>query len=279
MDLLITMAVLCAAFLHAIWNAFVKTGDDQLISITGIAAGSTVIALIIFPFSAAPELQSWPYIFASVLLHVGYMIALSQAYRYSDFSSAYPIARGTAPILVFAWSFVFLQEVMSAREILAVFGILVGIMVFSTRKLGAVVNDRKALMYALLTALFIAAYTIVDGIGVRLSGSVSGYLVWMTTFEIFPLLAYTYIRRGPKVFTTLAQNAPKMLSAGMMAIGGYWIIIWAMTQAPIALVAALRETSIIIAALIGAFYFKEPSGKRRIVAAIIVCISVVVLRL
>ncbi len=279
MDLFVTFAVLCAAFVHAIWNAFVKTGDDQLISITGIAAGATVVSLIVFPFSTAPDVQSWPYIFASILLHVGYMIALSQAYRYSDFSSAYPIARGAAPVMVFAWSFVFLQEVLSTREILAVFGILVGIMVFSTRKLGAVVNDRKALMYALLTSVFIACYTIVDGIGVRLSGSVSGYMVWMTTFEIFPLLAYTYARRGPKVFTALRKNARPMLFAGMMAVGGYWIIIWAMTQAPIALVAALRETSIIIAALIGAFYFKEPSGKRRIIAAIIVCISVVILRL
>jgi drug/metabolite transporter (DMT)-like permease len=279
MDLLVTFAVLCAAFVHAIWNAFVKTGDDQLISITGIAAGATVISLIIFPFSTAPNVQSWPYIFASILLHVGYMIALSQAYRYSDFSSAYPIARGAAPVMVFAWSFVFLQEVLSTREILAVFGILIGILVFSTRKLGAVVNDRKALMYALLTSVFIACYTIVDGIGVRLSGSVSGYMVWMTTFEVFPLLAYTYARRGPKVFVALKNNAWPMLFAGMMAVGGYWIIIWAMTQAPIALVAALRETSIIIAALIGAFYFKEPSGKRRIVAAIIVCISVVILRL
>ncbi len=278
MDLLVTLAVLCAAFLHAIWNAFVKTGDDQLISITGIAVGATVTALIFFPFSTAPDPQSWSYIFVSALLHVGYMIALSQAYRYSDFSSAYPIARGTAPILVFAWSFVFLQEVMSTREILAIFGILVGILVFSTRKLGAVVNDRKALWYALLTALFIASYTIVDGIGVRLSGSVSGYIVWMTILEVFPLLAYTYIRRGPKVFNALTQNAPKMLFAGMIAISGYWIIIWAMTQAPIALVAALRETSIIIAALIGAFYFKEPSGKRRIIAAVIVCISVIILR-
>jgi drug/metabolite transporter (DMT)-like permease len=279
MDLLVTLAVLSAAFLHAIWNAFVKTGDDQLISITGIAAGSTIVALFVFPFVVAPDMQSWPYIFASILLHVGYMIFLSQAYRYSDFSSAYPIARGTAPVLITAWSFIFLHDVLSTREMLAVLGILVGSMVFSTRKLGAVVNDRKALMYALLTALFIASYTVVDGIGVRLSGSIGGYMVWMTAFEIVPLFIYTYARRGPKVFTALAHNAPKMLFASMMAVGGYWIILWAMTQAPIALVAALRETSIIIAALIGAFYFKEPSGKRRIVAAIIVCISVVILRL
>lgn len=279
MDLFVTFAVLCAAFAHAIWNAFVKTGDDQLISITGIAAGATITALIIYPFSTAPDIQSWPYIFASILIHVLYMIALSQAYRYSDFSSAYPIARGTAPILVFAWSFIFLQEVLSSKEMLAVFGIIVGIMVFSTRKFGVMVNDRKAIFYALLTAVFIAAYTIVDGIGVRRSGTVSGYMVWMTTFEVFPLLLYTYVRRGPKVFTVLANNAAPMLFAGVMAVGGYWIIIWAMTQAPIALVAALRETSIIIAALIGAFYFKEPSGKRRIVAAVIVCVSVVILRL
>ncbi|MCP4008884.1 MAG: EamA family transporter [Proteobacteria bacterium] len=279
MDLFVTFAVLCAAFAHAIWNAFVKTGDDHLISITGIAAGATLTSLVIFPFSTAPDVQSWPYIFASILIHVAYMIALSQAYRYSDFSSAYPIARGSAPMLVFAWSFIFLQEVLSAREILAVFGILLGIMVFSTRRLGAVVNDRKAIWYALLTAVCIAAYTIVDGIGVRLSNSVSGYMVWMTTFEIFPLLLYTWFRRGPKVFTAIAKNARPMLFAGMMAVGGYWIIIWAMTQAPIALVAALRETSIIIAALIGAYYFKEPSGKRRIIAAIIVCVSVVILRL
>jgi len=279
MDLVVTLAVLGAAFLHAIWNAFAKTGDDKLISITGISAGAAVTALVIFPFSAIPEAESWPYILASVLLHAGYMIALSQAYRYSDFSSAYPVARGTAPILVFAWSFLFLQEVLSAREVFAVFGILVGIMVFSTRKLGAVVHDIRAISYALLTAVFIAAYTLVDGIGVRLSGTVSGYMVWMPTFEFFPLLAYTYFKRGPKVFTALAGNARPMLFAGMMAIGGYWIVIWAMTQAPIALVAALRETSIIIAALIGAFYFKEPSGKRRIIAAIIVCISVVILRL
>ena len=279
MDLFVTLAVLIAALVHAIWNAFVKTGDDQLVSITGIAAGATVTALFIFPFSTAPHPESWPFIFASILLHVGYMIALSQAYRYSDFSSAYPIARGTAPILVMAWSVIFLQEALSSRELLAIFGIIVGILVFSTRRIGSVVNDRKAIFYALLTAVFIAAYTIVDGIGVRLSGSVSGYIVWMTTFEVFPLLAYTYSRRGSKVFTALMENAIPMLFAGMMAVGGYWIIIWAMTQAPIALVAALRESSIIIAALIGAYYFKEPSGKRRIIAAIIVCVSVVVLRL
>lgn len=279
MDLVVTFAVLCAAFAHAIWNAFVKTGDDQLISITGIAAGATLTSLLIFPFTTAPDVQSWSYIFASILIHVAYMIALSQAYRYSDFSSAYPIARGTAPILVFGWSFIFLQEALSVKEIFAVFGILVGIMVFSTRRLGTVVNDRKAIFYALLTAVFIAAYTIIDGVGVRLSGSVSGYMVWMTSFEIIPLLLYTYSRRGPKVFTALAKNARPMLFAGMIAVAGYWIIIWAMTQAPIVLVAALRETSIIIAALIGAYYFKEPSGKRRIIAAIIVCASVVILRI
>ncbi len=279
MDLFVTLAVLCAAVTHAIWNAFVKTGDDHLISIAGVSTASAIIALLIFPFAGTPATPSWPYIGASVILHVAYMIALSQAYRYSDFSSAYPVARGTAPVLVFAWSLLLLNETLSPQELLAVCGIIVGIGIFSTRRLGVVVHDKKALGYALLTAAFIAAYSVVDGIGVRLSGSVSGYMAWMTFLEIFPLLLYTYFKRGPKLFGAIANNAAPMMMGGILAVGGYWIVIWAMTQAPIALVAALRETSIIIAALIGAYYFKEPAGKRRIIAAVIVCISVVILRL
>lgn len=279
MDLYVTLAVLCAALAHAIWNAFVKTGEDHLISITGVSIGATTMALFLLPFTAIPNPQSWPYIGASILLHTGYMISLSQAYRYSDFSSAYPIARGAAPVLVFGWSVVFLEEVLSGKEIVAVLGILIGIMVFSTRRLGSVVNDRKALLYALLTAVFIASYTVIDGLGARLSDSVNGYIVWMVTFETFPLLLYTYMKRGSNMFPAMAKNARPMLFGGAMAFAGYWIIIWAMTQAPIAIVAALRESSIIIAALIGAFYFKEPSGVRRIIAAGIVCLSVIILRL
>ena len=279
MDLFVTFAVLCAAVSHASWNAFVKTGDDHLISITGIGVGAAVVALIVFPFAQPPMAESWPYIGASAGIHAVYMIALAQAYRYSDFSSAYPIARGTAPVLVFAWSLLILKETLSTQELMAVCGIIIGIMVFSTRRLGRVVNDKKALLYALLTAFCIAAYTLVDGTGVRKSASVNGYMVWINILEIFPLLFYVFYRRGPKAFTALAKNKLPMMMGGAMAFGGYWIVIWAMTQAPIALVAALRETSIIIAALIGAYYFKEPSGKRRIIAAVIVCISVVVLRL
>ena len=279
MDLFVTLAVLFAAITHATWNAFVKKSDDHLISITGVATASSVVALMVFPFATMPAIASWPYIAASIGFHAAYMIALSQAYRYSDFSSAYPIARGTAPVLVCAWSLLVLKEALSMQELIAVGGIIIGIMVFSTRRLGVVVNDKKALFYALLTAVFIAAYTLIDGIGVRLSESVNGYMVWMSLLETVPLMFYTVSRRGVKVFGILARNALPMMISGSLAVGGYWIVMWAMTQAPIALVAALRETSIIIAALIGAFYFKEPSGKRRIIAAAIVCVSVVILRL
>ncbi len=278
MDILVTFAVLAAALVHAIWNALVKTGNDKLISITGISTGAALTALLVAPFSTLPATAAWPYIGASVFLHAGYMIALSQAYRYSDFSSAYPIARGTAPLLVFGWSLLFFQELMSHRELLAMGAIMLGILVFSTRRLGVVMHDRKALFYALLTSLFIAAYTVVDGVGARVSASVSGYMVWMTVLEWVPLVLYTYWRRGPQLFIGLKADAGPFLLGGMMAIGGYWIVIWAMTQAPIAMVAALRETSIIIAALIGAYYFKEPAGMRRVIAAVIVCLGVVVLR-
>lgn len=279
MDLTVTIAVLGAALAHATWNAVVKTGSDHLISITGVSLGAALTSLVIFPFAGSPDAASWPFLVASVALHSIYMISLSQAYRYSDFSSAYPIARGTAPVLVFAWSLVFLNEALNTREMLGILGIIGGITVFSTRRLDKVMGDRKALFYALLTAVMIAAYTLVDGMGVRRSASVSGYMVWMTVFESLPLLLYTWVRRGKTMLPALAANASSMLIAGVLAVGGYWVVIWAMTQEPIAMVAALRESSIIMAALIGAFYFKEPSGKRRIIAAVIVSASVVILRL
>lgn len=278
MDLYITFSVLGAALIHATWNAFVKKEADPLIAITGLMVGSTLCVLIVYPFISQPALASAPYIIASGIIHAAYMIFLSQAYRYSDFSSAYPIARGTAPIFIFAWGYFFLHDTLSSKELVAIIGIIIGILVFATRKIQMLVNDRVALGYALLTAVCVAAYSVVDGLGARLSGNVNGYMVWMEIAS-FPLLfLYTYKKHGNKLLSSLRVNFKYYWFGGAMALAGYWIVVWAMTQAPIVLVSALRETSIIIGALIGAYYFKEPSGARRIFAAIIVCCSVVILR-
>lgn len=275
----VTLLVLAAAIFHAIWNAFIKTGRDPLISVTGIAIGSGLIAILVLPFVGWPDPGTLPWLIASVILHVAYMITLSQAYRYGDFSLAYPIARGAAPAMVVIVTVLFLDEKLESRQLISVLGVLFGIALFALRRFGAVISDLHSLSYALITAVLIAGYTLIDGLGVRIASSSLNYAAWMATMET-PLIAlYMYHRRGAHGFQVLRDHAPRLLAGGVMAVGGYAIILWAMTQAPIALVAAFRETSIIIAALIGMFWFKEPSGWRRIAAAIIIFISVAYLRL
>lgn len=275
----VTLLVLAAAVFHALWNAFIKTGRDPLISVTGIALGSGLLALLVLPFVGWPDPGILPWLLASIALHVLYMITLSQAYRYGDFSLAYPIARGAAPAMVVVVTLLFLDERLESRQLLAVLGVLFGISLFALRRFGAVVADLRSLAYALITATLIAGYTLVDGMGVRIALSSLNYAAWMAVLETLPITLYMYSRRGAQGFVILRDHAPRLLAGGMMAVGGYAIILWAMTQAPIALVAAFRETSIIIAALIGMFWFKEPAGWRRIVAALIIFASVVYLKM
>ncbi len=273
----ILFVVLLAAFFHATWNAVVKSSGDHLVSIAGLQLACGIIAACLIPFVEFPEKESWPYLFASALLHSAYYIALSEAYRSGDFSQAYPVARGTAPIIVALWGVFFLNEVLTTSGMVALAGVITGIMIFATRRLGQVMKDKRAMLSALITSVFIAAYTLVDGIGGRLSGGVSGYVVWLAVFDMIPILIYTFAVRSMGVIVPIVKDWKRNLVGAVMAFGSYWIVVWAMSQASIPLVSALRETSIIIAALIGAFYFKEPSGKRRIVASIIICCAIVLL--
>ncbi len=267
------LVVLLAAFFHAVWNASVKSGDDKLLSITGINTSIAIVVLPLAPFVGLPEAASWPYLLASVMLHFGYYLGLTSAYRHGDFSQAYPVARGTAPILVTLWGVFVLHEALSGIQLLSVAGVIGGIMIFATRRLGAVLHHRKALASALITSCFIGAYTIVDGIGGRLSMNIPAYMVWLSIIDTLPLVWYAVHKRslGEVAAVTVTWRS---LLGGALALGAYSMVVWAMSQAPIPLVSALRETSIIIAALIGAYYFKEPAGKRRVVASIVIFVSI-----
>lgn len=279
MSVTVTLLVLTAAVFHALWNAFIKTGRDPLISVTGIAIGSGITACLVLPFVGWPDPGTLPWLAASVVLHSVYMVTLSQAYRYGDFSLAYPIARGAAPAMVVIVTILFLDEKLDSRQLISVLGVLFGIALFALRRFGAVVSDLRSLSYALITAMLIAAYTLTDGTGVRRAHQVLNYAAWLSALEMLPITLYMYHRRGIHGFEVLRDHAPRLMAGGAMAVAGYTIVLWAMTQAPIALVAAFRETSIIIAALIGMFWFKEPSGWRRIAAACIIFSSVVYLKL
>jgi drug/metabolite transporter (DMT)-like permease len=273
----IALIVLFAALLHATWNATVKSGKDHLLSIAGLNAAGALIAFVLIPVVGLPDVESWPYLLASVVIHSGYYIALSEAYKHGDFSQAYPVARGTAPILVTLWGVFVLNEVLTTIEVFSLIGVVTGILIFATRSFGQVLQDRRALMSALITSMFIGAYTIVDGIGGRLSGNVPGYMVWLSALDWFPVMVYAVYKRGISKVVEQRFNWKILFLGAALALASYSLVVWSMTQAPIPMVSALRETSIIIAALIGAYYFKEPSGKRRIVASVVIFFSVALL--
>ena len=277
MNAQIIIMVLMAAFFHAVWNASVKLSDDKVLSITGIQGTTVLMVLPLVPFVGLPEPESWPYLLASVALHLGYYIALASAYQYGDFSQAYPVARGTAPILVTFWGVFVLHESLSVIELVSVVGVITGIMIFATRRLGVVLHDRKALAGALVTSCFIGGYTIVDGIGGRLSLNVPAYMVWLAILDGSPMVLYAIRQRSLAQVIALKSKWRISLFGSVLSLAAYWMVVSAMTQAPIPLVSAIRETSIIIAALIGAYYFKEPAGKRRIVASIVIFISIALL--
>jgi len=278
MSTTVTLLVLMAALFHALWNAFVKKGYDPLVSIAGIALSCGIFSLFCLPFVGWPEPQLWPWIFTAISLHTVYMIMLSQAYRYGDFSMAYPIARGAAPAIVVIVSLVFLNEAFEQSQLIAIGGILFGIFLFVFQKVGALVSDTKSLFYALITACLIASYTLVDGVGTRQANNPLNYIAWMIFLQTFPIFSFMLYQKGKTGAVKLLDTPWRIIGGGFMAFSGYAIVLWAMTKAPIALVATLRETSIIIAALIGMFWMKEQGGWRRIVAAIIIFVSVVYLK-
>jgi len=278
MDGLVTSVILLAAFMHAVWNAFLKADDDKLLSIASIVVATGIMALCFVPFVDFPARESWPYLALSVAAHSTYYVFLSQSYRLGEFAQVYPIARGTAPLLVTLWSVLVLHETLTPLQLGTVAGIIFGIMVFASRGFDTLIHDRQLFLFIFLTSLSIGVYTIADGNGARLSQNVAGYMLWLSVFDVFPILLFTLSRR-PVVKIVKYTFKIRAFFVGGISLIAYWMVVWAMTQAPIPLVAALRETSIIIATLIGAFYFKEKSGYRRFIAAVIICISVAILKI
>lgn len=278
MDGLVTSVVLLAAFMHAIWNAFLKADNDKLLSVTAIVVATGLIGLFILPFVPIPAAESWPYLALSVAAHFTYYVFLSQSYHYGEFAQVYPIARGTAPLLIVLWSVFVLEENLSPLELGTVAGVILGIMVFASRGFDTLLHNSKLFLFIFLTSVSIGIYTISDGKGARLSQSVAEYMVWLTVLDTIPLLLFTMTRRSTKQIIRQCLHWRPFFAGGISLVA-YWMVVWAMTQAPIPLVSALRETSIIIATLIGTFYFKEKSGYRRFVAALIICVSIAILKI
>jgi len=278
MESTIFIAVLAAALMHAGWNAVVKVGLDRFSSIVLLALASAVISLGLLPFFPLPAQASWPWLLASSLIHTGYKVALVRAYEHGDLSQVYPLARGTAPMAVALAGVFFLGEATTPPKLAAIASIGLGVCLMAFEGGTFRSMPPKALFYALVTAAFTASYTLVDGIGARLSGSASGYILAMSVLDGIATCAYALTVRGAGAFSRLVPAWRSGIAAGALSLASYWIAVWAFTRAPIALVAALRETSVLFALLIAVLFLKERAGHNRIAAAALITCGVVLMR-
>lgn len=270
-------AVLAAALVHAGWNVLVKGAADKLAMTISVAIGAGLVAAVILPFLPLPAPESWPYLAVSVLLQSVYYLLIARAYRIADMSLAYPLMRGAAPVVVALFGAAIFGEVLVGGQWLAVGLISVGVIALA---LGAFRQQPLAIagvIAALCNAMVIAAYTLVDARGVRLSGSPVAYAL---------LLAV--LTGVMTVIMALVGGARPRLNARMLGLGlvggaattlSYGVVLWAMTRAPVAPVAALRETSIVFALILSKLVFGEKVGGRRFAAAFLVMAGVAALRL
>ena len=249
--------VLGAALLHAAWNALVKVNADRLVMIAIMMMSQVGIAVLVVPFVAFPTPQAWPYIWASTVLNTAYCVFLINAYRHGDLSHVYPISRGSAPLIVAVISVAIVGETLSRQAGLSVVIIALGIMSLTLTRGAAGFKEPRAMLYALGTGVFIAGYTIVDGLGARLADSAHSYTFWVHLVNGIPIaLIALYLRRG-RILMSVRQSWKVGVLGGMISLLAYWIVIWTMTQAPLALVSAVRETSMVFAVLLGVFVLKE----------------------
>jgi drug/metabolite transporter (DMT)-like permease len=280
MDLFVFLAVLAAAAFHAGWNALLKLNLEPIVATTLVAAASGLVAV---PFAFAvgvPNLASWPYVLASVAIHIVYYLALAQAYKFGDLGQVYPIARGTAPLMTAVLATLWLGEALGALAWAGIVVLASGILLLAVRG-GRVLErfDVRSVGFALLTSLTITTYTLVDGIGARLAGSALQYTVWLFLLSGGSMAAYGALRIGRRLVGDFAANWQLTLSGAALSTAAYGIAIWAMTVAPIALVAALRETSVLFAALFSMALLREPILAARIAAALLVLTGMVLVRL
>jgi drug/metabolite transporter (DMT)-like permease len=282
----VTFAVLGAALLHASWNAMIKAGRNPLFDTALVALGGTVVALPLTIFVAPPEPAAWPYIVATVIVHIGYYVAMAAAYRFGDLSHAYPIMRGVAPLLVALASGALFGEALTAGGWTGVLLICGGVLslAFVSRKKGAAAGARAGrqatatTLWALFGAAIIAVYTVIDATGVRVSGGTERYVIWLFVFIGLPFgLAVLAAKRG-EFLRHAAQYWWRGLVGALLSGLSYGIALWAMTRAPVAIVAALRETSVLFAALIGAWLLKEGHLGARLFGAAAVLAGLVALK-
>lgn len=278
MSLEITLIVLLAAIFNASWNAIVKVGGDRIAVMAVITLFGSIISAFALPFVVLPDAASWPLLALAILIHTAYHFCLPMAYHYGDFGQVYPIARGSAPLLVTLGAAVFAGEVLSFFPLLGVLFLSVGVMslAFDTRT--GVTRNPLAIMLALGTGAFIASYTLVGGLGARQAGSALGFAVCLTIGNGLLTFLIAIVWKFEAIKKVASGNLIPAALGGGMQVGAYWIVIWAMAYAPLGMVSSLRETSVLFAALISTFILKEGLGVWRFISSGLIACGIALTR-
>jgi len=304
LSLTVTLVVLAAAVTHAAWNAIAHGIKDQTLAFALIGVGGIAASIPLVIVAALPRSSAWPYLLASVGIHVFYVLLLMQCYRLGEFSQVYPLARGVSPLVVTILAAVLVHEHLALPQIGGVAIISAGLafLVFAGRRpgraggsargvrgvrgdgvapgTGTVVahgQHRGAFLAAVGTGLTIAAYTTVDGVGVRLSASPVGYIGWLILLESLCVPMFAAVRRREVLLKQPPRILLSGLAAGALSLLAYGLVLWAQTRGALAPIAALRETSVIFGAIIGTLVFREPFGRARIAATVLVVAGIVLL--
>jgi phosphonate utilization associated putative membrane protein len=283
----VVLAVLFGALLHAAWNALVKSGGDKQLDLALVHLLGALVSLPLLLWVGLPPVAAWPFIGMSLLIHVAYYITLNGAYQHGDLGSTYPIMRGSAPLLVALGSTAVLGETLSPAAWLGIGAVTLGVLLVGLARPGETLHHGRAIAFALANAVVIAAYTIVDGRGVRISAeagyTAASYVVLLFVLDGIPYPALVFARRSAASRQAMLAYArkrwPLATLGGLASLGSYWIALWAMTRAPVAAVSALRETSVLFATALSVLVLKERFGLQRACGAVVIVAGVVALRL
>ncbi len=284
----VTLIVLFGALLHASWNALIKSATDKSLDTALIHGMGVVVALPLVMFSGLPPIESLPYLIASIVIHIAYYIALVGAYKHGDLGLTYPIMRGLAPLLVALSSGAIIGEHLPVLGWLGIAGISMGVLLVGlSRAAWTQSSHRSAIAFALSNAVIIALYTVVDGLGVRAAvhhgGNALQYVVALFLVDGLPYFFIVMSQRSGQhradAWEYMRKRWPLALLGTLASLGSYGIALWAMTQAPVAIVAALREVSVLFAALLGAWFLKESFGIQRGAGTLLIVAGIAALRL
>ncbi len=278
----VVAAVLFGALLHASWNALVKSSHDKALDTAVIHLVGSVIGIPLLMLTGLPPMAAWPYIAASMVIHIGYYIALTGAYKHGDLGLTYPLMRGVGPVLVALSATLTLGETLTPIAWVGVLGVCSGVLLLGLSR--RALDQPKAVAFALTNAVIIAVYTVVDALGARMAvqhgGNVFQYVALLFVLDGWPFALIVLRQRGMAMALPYARaRLPVASFAAIASVGSYGIALWAMTRAPVATVAALRETSVLFAALLGSWFLKEAFTLRRAIGTAVIVAGVMALRL